>query len=101
MRKGRYPMLERVVGGAFKENLTVPYTLTYLHPKLGGSTEIELSYYADWANRMSLRRDKETASAIKKGLGAIVSKKIEHSLVGLEVDSIFQGLNWRITPVEG
>lgn len=93
-------MIERVVGGAFKEGLTVPYTLTYTHPKLGGSTEIELSYYVDWSNRMRLSRDKESADEIKKGLGAILSRTVEHSLIGLEVDSVFKSLNWRISPNE-
>lgn len=99
MTKNRYPMIDRITGGAFKEAETMPYLLTYTNPKLGGSVEIELSTYVDWSNRLDLRRDKDSCEAIKKGLREILERKVAHTLVPLDADQIFKTLNWHVAPV--
>jgi hypothetical protein len=97
----KYPALQKVLSGRFKEEATAPFLLTYKSPKHGGSVEIELSAYIPWTSRMDMSRDPDSAAEIKKGLTKILSKQdLKSSLVGLEVDRIFQSLDWSIRPLD-
>lgn len=98
----KYPALQKVLGGRFKEDATMPFILTYRNPKQGGSVEVELSTYVNWTSRLDMKRDKESSDAIKQGLGKILARhEIKSTLMGLTVDRIFQSLDWYIKPLEG
>lgn len=84
-----------------KEQATAPFTLTLNHPKYGGSTEIELSAYTNWSHRMNMANEPASIKAIKQGLGAILSKYVEPSFLGLLVDQMFKTTSWSVKPVTG
>lgn len=94
-------MLAKVLEAGFKEDQTAPFLLTYQHSKEGGSTEIDLSVFINWTDRTKLVHDKEAVAAIKKGLGAIISRSGNYDLIGLAVDQAFKKGNWSIKPFEG
>jgi hypothetical protein len=96
---GRLPL--KVLSGAFKEDATEPFLLTYNSLKHGGSTEISLSVYTNWTNRIGMTRDQEVAKEIKRGLTEIIGKSVNHGLLGLEVDKAFKSLAWTVKPFQG